>query len=341
MSPNFYSVYPIRALAEPCYYVPQLPRTLANAWDRSLKLTTGHWKAIVADTDAQSAAGVRKCVQALGYETEAAATADAIVSAIGSRTRVIVIVAASLPALDAAQLCRDVRLAANNSHVILLVDGQKTPEIERAFEAGADDVLIKPYTAAELRARLHLADRVVGLEEYRTRTLGEGTLLAEISVNASLHSRQYLEVELGRELDRARRFAHPIGVLLTQTHPPTVGERTLRAYGEFVCEHLRTRVDWVARYAERSFAVILPETTLDGAAHVAERLQLALQQQDGGWAGLPGTLKANIGVCAFDRASTIDVPSAQTLLSGAELQLRSANRGGFGRIAAGYPPPPH
>ena len=48
-------------------------------------------------------------------------------------------------------------------------------------------------------------------------------------------------------------------------------------------------------------------------------------------------LRTNIGVCAFDRASTLDLPSPQSLLAGAEAQLVFATREGFGRIARGYP----
>lgn len=160
---------------------------------------------------------------------------------------------ASFPALDSARLCRDVRAAARSAYVIFQLDDHNEEAMELAFEAGADDVLSMPITEATLRARLNLATRVLDLEEYRNRMHGEGALLAEIAQNTSLHSRRYLEVELGKELDRAFRFAHPVGV------------------------------------------------------------------------------------CAFDRASTLDLPSPQSLLAGAEAQLLSATREGFGRIARGYP----
>jgi diguanylate cyclase (GGDEF)-like protein len=230
-----------------------------------------------------------------------------------------------------------VRTATRNAYIIFLLDGRARQSIEQAFDAGADDVISKPIVDAELRARVRLAGRVVALEEYGNRIHGEGTLLSEIAVNASLHSRQYLEIELGRELDRARRFAHPIGVLLAQAHPTNLGEHVLRSYGKFLCAHLRTRVDWVARYEERSFAVVLPETTLDGAARVAVRLQASLRKEDVTSGGLPENLQANIGVSAFDRASTVDVPSPQTLLAGAAAQLQSATRDGLGRISTAYP----
>ena len=212
--------------------------------------TAKTWKAILADTDNDSVASIRGCMQSFGYDTERVRDPEAIVSALNGRTRAVVIASASLPELDPAQLCRDVRAAARNVYVLFLLDGDTKEAIELAFEAGADDVLPKPIGEAELRARLSLATRVVALEDDRNRMHGEGNLLAEISVNTTLHSRRYLEVELGRELDRARRFAHPVGVLLAQAQRGDLDERMVRAYGELLCEHLRNRVDWVARYGD-------------------------------------------------------------------------------------------
>ena len=116
------------------------------------------WTAIVADTDTGSLANIRKWMHGLGYDTERVRSADAIVSALSGRTRAVVIASLSLPGLDAARLCRDVRAAVRNAYVLFFLDGDaEQAMMEQAVDAGADDVVSKPLVEAELRARLHLA----------------------------------------------------------------------------------------------------------------------------------------------------------------------------------------
>src|SRR5512133_3965519 len=103
------------------------------------RATAKAWKAILADTDDDSLASIRDCMQSFGYDTERVRSPEAIVSALSGRTRAVVIVSTELPHLDAARLCRDIRAAARSVYVVLMLPGNTDEAVELAFEAGADD----------------------------------------------------------------------------------------------------------------------------------------------------------------------------------------------------------
>lgn len=71
-----------------------------------------------------------------------------------------------MPGLDGSEICRRVRQDADLSrlYIILLTSRSNQEDVIAGLEAGADDYLIKPYDAKELRARLQVGRRVVGLQ---------------------------------------------------------------------------------------------------------------------------------------------------------------------------------
>jgi DNA-binding response OmpR family regulator len=73
-----------------------------------------------------------------------------------------------MPGIDGFDLTRRVR-AANSKHytyiILLTVVGGKSTHMQ-AIEAGADDFLLKPFDADVLYARLHVAERILGLRQH-------------------------------------------------------------------------------------------------------------------------------------------------------------------------------
>jgi len=71
-----------------------------------------------------------------------------------------------MPIIDGAELCRRVRSADLKGYVYLILltaKGQKDDLVE-GFEAGADDYLTKPFDLLELRSRLTVGERILGLQ---------------------------------------------------------------------------------------------------------------------------------------------------------------------------------
>jgi diguanylate cyclase (GGDEF)-like protein len=97
-------------------------------------------------------------------------------------------------------------------------------------------------------------------------------------------NRRHLEDVLRQELDRAERHARPLAVAMmdadhfksiNDTYGHQTGDEVLRAISDRCRKTLRSN-DILGRYGGEEFAIVFPETSLDEAGAVAERLRAAV-----------------------------------------------------------------
>ncbi|MGD0510054.1 MAG: response regulator [Terriglobales bacterium] len=113
-----------------------------------------------------------------------------------------------LPDIDGIELCRRIRLTGSRnsySYIILLTGKDDKKDMLEAMQAGADDYLVKPFDQLELKARLLVGKRIVGLHEElvsaesNIRRMNENLELEVLRRTASLDkSNQDLVAEIAR-----------------------------------------------------------------------------------------------------------------------------------------------
>jgi sigma-B regulation protein RsbU (phosphoserine phosphatase) len=83
-----------------------------------------------------------------------------------------------MPEMDGVEICREARQipALKSAYIILLTSRGAKEDIVEGLEAGADDYVTKPFDHGELRARVRVGTRVIGLQTalaQRVRELEE------------------------------------------------------------------------------------------------------------------------------------------------------------------------
>ncbi|HVS51995.1 MAG TPA: response regulator transcription factor [Opitutaceae bacterium] len=104
-------------------------------------------------------------LKSLGHEVVLAANGEDAWDALRELALRVVVSDWRMPATDGLELCRRVR-ARGGDYVcfILLTQLSATDEnVDAALAAGVDDFLTKPVDVRELKMRLHVAQRLVGL----------------------------------------------------------------------------------------------------------------------------------------------------------------------------------
>jgi len=123
-------------------------------------------KALIIDDAADMRLYVRALLEGWGYQAADASGAEDGFALIRSSDIQIVVCDWMMPGMSGPELCRAVRASELGAYVyfILLTARSDKADLLEAMDAGADDFLSKPFDARVLRARLRVAERILGLE---------------------------------------------------------------------------------------------------------------------------------------------------------------------------------
>ncbi len=149
-----------------------------------------------------------------------------------------------------------------------------------------------------------------------------------------LSNRRHFLEQGGTELARAQRYGEALSMFMldidcfkniNDTHGHKAGDIVLQKLGNVLRETLRT-VDIIGRIGGEEFAILLPETDLQKAAEVAERLREDVASTNVVLeAGLPLHFTISIGVATLNEKS-INLDTLFTLADQALYQAKASGR---------------
>jgi diguanylate cyclase (GGDEF)-like protein len=189
---------------------------------------------------------------------------------------------------------------------------------------------------AEQLAHWLSAQASIAIENERLhRTVKRQAITDELT---QLSNRRRFTETLAVEVRRAERFGDPVSLVLADLdnfkqindrYGHQTGDEVLRRFADVLRENVRD-FDLPVRYGGEEFAVLLPETGLDGAEQLARRLQTALLRlRLPEISGDRPPVTASFGVAAFPAAR-----SAEELLSAADGALYRAKAAGKNRVVS-------
>ena len=165
--------------------------------------------------------------------------------------------------------------------------------------------------------------------------------LARVDPLTGCANRRHFQERLETELERAERYGRESGLIMADIdffkkindlHGHAGGDEALRHFVQIVRGQLRGQ-DELGRLGGEEFAVLLPETGLDSAVVIAERIRCAIEAAPARFGDTPIPLTASFGVAC--RQSPAE--PADALLQRADEALYAAKSGGRNRVHTAVP----
>ena len=129
--------------------------------------------ALIIDDELQIRRLLRVTLESNDYTVHEAETGESGLSEIAFRRLDVVVLDLGLPDLSGIDVLKRLREWSETPVVILSVQDDENQKV-RALDAGADDYVTKPFSAAELMARLRVAQRrMKPLNEVQTFSFGK------------------------------------------------------------------------------------------------------------------------------------------------------------------------
>ena len=254
----------------------------------------------------------------------------------------LVVVSLGLRGFDGLRLCSQLRSLPEGRNVPILVlvsDGDRR-KLNQALEMGVNDYLTRPVDKNELIARVRTQLRK---KRYADRLRHNVQLSLEMAITdqlTGLHNRRYMSRHLDTLIESAKKSGKPIAFLIldidyfkavNDTHGHDMGDEVLREFANRISANVRG-IDLACRYGGEEFVVVMPDTDMDLAWSVAERLRASVETAPFHISRVPHALNITISIGIAGSEGPAD--SADDLLHRADQALYKAKRDGRNRIVA-------
>jgi diguanylate cyclase (GGDEF)-like protein/PAS domain S-box-containing protein len=135
--------------------------------------------------------------------------------------------------------------------------------------------------------------------------------LASTDILTQTYNRKKFQEVIRKELERAKRYNHSLSMIMfdidhfkqvNDTHGHITGDRVLQTLTDIVRKNLR-EIDYLARWGGEEFIVITPETNVQRAEVLAERIRKATEEYS---FDTVGTITISLGVAEMKESDTED-----------------------------------
>jgi len=251
----------------------------------------------------------------------------------------LVIVSGALEDYDPLRLCSQLRSLERTRFipVLLIADQGEDTMIVRALDLGINDYIVRPVDPNELLARTLTQLRRKRYNDRLRNSVQQTIELAVTDVLTGLHNRRYLDNHFRVLFERAAVRKRPLSICLVDidrfkqvndTYGHEAGDDVIREFAVRIRATVRG-ADLACRHGGEEFVVVMPDTSLDMAAAVGERLREMIQQRPFRLqGGAEISITASIGIASSGQ----DTTTPEQLLRNADRALYQAKTDGRNRV---------
>ena len=245
-----------------------------------------------------------------------------------------------MPIIDGYEVCRRVKQneKTNNIPIIFITAKMDEESIEKAYEAGGMDYVTKPFKPKELFARIKTQLQLRALIQELESSKNALKHLSETDPMTDLCNRRYFNHTSKSIMELAKRDKTVLTVVMldidkfkevNDTYGHNVGDEIIISLADILFEMTR-KSDLACRFGGEEFILLLPETSLEGAMVIAEKIRkkvesFSLRLED----EREVNITISLGVSQVDTKNDLSMESA---IKRADIALYKAKENGRNKV---------
>ena len=193
------------------------------------------------------------------------------------------VISLGLKNYDSLRLCSQFRSLERTRSVpiLILAEPEDRQRVLRGLDLGVNDYLLRPIDRNELMARSRTQLRRKRYADSLRDNVQASIEMAVTDTLTGLNNRRFFDGHFKTMIDQAARRGRPLALMIldidyfkkvNDTFGHEAGDLVLKAFAARLKRVTRSS-DLICRLGGEEFAILMPETTLDVAVRVAERLR--------------------------------------------------------------------